>query len=85
LIQQTGKGWILPEIFQREHGLKVLPTTLLWGLMESPAGAQVMDIRPDGIATYSGSVIASPDPLPSYAALGRTAIDRAAVANLRTC
>jgi soluble lytic murein transglycosylase-like protein len=80
------------EIIQRKHGLKALLAIALWGLLGAPAEAQVIDIRPDGTtATYKGPVIASPEGLrpladkiivartvPSYAELGRAAIDRAA-------
>ena len=48
------------EIIQRKHGLKALLAITLWGLLGAPAGAQVMDIRPDGTtAIYKGPVIAS--------------------------
>jgi soluble lytic murein transglycosylase-like protein len=74
-------------IIQRKHGLKALLATVLWGLLGAPAGAQVMDIRPDGTtATYSGPVIASPEGLRplenkivvTQAVPVRAAIDRAA-------
>jgi soluble lytic murein transglycosylase-like protein len=80
------------QIIQQKQSLKALLAIALWGLFGAPAGAQVMDIRPDGTtATYKGPVIASSEGLrplalktiaapasPSYAELGVAAIDRAA-------
>jgi soluble lytic murein transglycosylase-like protein len=47
-------------IIQQKQSLKSLLAITLWGLFGTPAGAQVMDIRPDGTtAIYKGPVIAS--------------------------
>ncbi|HWX89289.1 MAG TPA: lytic transglycosylase domain-containing protein [Rhizomicrobium sp.] len=51
-------------IIQQKHGLKALLAITLWGLLGAPAGAQVMDIRPDGTtAIYKGPIIASSEGL----------------------
>jgi soluble lytic murein transglycosylase-like protein len=53
-------------IIQQKQGLKALLAITLWGLFGTQAGAQVMDIRPDGTtAIYKGPVIASPEGLRS--------------------
>ena len=75
------------KIIQQKQSPKALLAIILWGLFGAPAGAQVMDIRPDGTtATYKGPVIASSEGLRPLAlkiiavpapAVG-AAIDRAA-------
>jgi soluble lytic murein transglycosylase-like protein len=58
----------LLKTIKRKHGLKATLAIFLWVPLALPAGAQIIDIRPDGIATlYKGPVIASPEGLRSLA------------------